>query len=69
MLAVIYAKILYHSFIPTIYENFNSVFLRIKWRRKFGNLYAGLTVQYLNKLTLSQKLFSNSFHSNETNLI
>ena len=29
MLVVIYTKILHHSFIPTIYENFKSVFLLI----------------------------------------
>ena len=43
MLVVIYAKILYNSFIPIIYENFKSFFLLIQCKRKFGNLYPGLT--------------------------
>ena len=42
MLVVIYAKILNHSFIPTIYENFKPVFLLIYCKRKFKNLYTGL---------------------------
>ena len=35
MLVVIYAKTLHRNFIPIIYENFKSSFLR---KRKFGNL-------------------------------
>ena len=43
MLVVIYAKILHHSFIPTIYENFKSVFfLLIYDKRKPGNLHTRL---------------------------
>ena len=43
MLVVIYAKILHHSFIPTIYENFKSVsFLLIYDKRKPGKLHTRL---------------------------
>ena len=38
MLGVIYAEILYHSFIPTIYGNFRSVFLFIYLSRANENL-------------------------------
>ena len=42
MLVVIYPKILHHSFIPTIYENFKSLFRLILRKRKFGSFYTGL---------------------------
>ena len=41
MLVVIYAKILNHCFIPTIYEN-SSQFLLVYFKRKLGHLNACL---------------------------
>ena len=42
VIVVIYAKILHLNFIPTICENFKSVFWLIYCKRKFENLYTGL---------------------------
>ena len=42
LFVVVYAKILHHSFTPTICKNFKSVILLIYCKRKFGNLYASL---------------------------
>ena len=39
LLVLTYPKILHNSFIPTIYENFESVFLLTLGKRKFGNLH------------------------------
>ena len=37
-----YAKILHHTFIPTIYENYKLVFFLIYDKRKLSNLYESL---------------------------
>ena len=42
MLVAIYPKILHHNFIPTIYDNFKSVFMLIECNRKFGNMDTAL---------------------------
>ena len=46
MLGVIYAEILYHSFIPTIYGNFRSVFLFIYLSRANENLETCIPVWF-----------------------
>ena len=38
----LYAKILHHNFILTIYENFESVLFLILGKQKLGNLHACL---------------------------
>ena len=41
----------------------------LEWLKELKQFWGHFTVQYLNKWTLSQKLFSNLLHSTEINFI
>ena len=50
MSVVIYAKILYHSFVPTIYENFKWFFFTYLVKTKIGKYWIPVWFKQLKEL-------------------